>query len=68
MAISHLKLKNLNSDLTTKGRFKMEFKNLIYEIKDRIGVLTLNRPKLLNALNHETLFEMNTLLRQIKEL
>jgi len=45
----------------------MEFKNLIYEIKDKIGILTLNRPKLLNALNHETLFEMNTLLRQIKE-
>ena len=45
----------------------MEFKNLIYEIKDKIGILTLNRPKLLNALNHETLSEMSTLLRQIKE-
>ena len=46
---------------------KMELKNLIYEVKENVGILTVNRPKFLNALNRETLSEMRTLLKKIKE-
>jgi enoyl-CoA hydratase len=36
----------------------MEYKNLIVEIKDDIGILKINRPKALNALNTETVIEI----------
>jgi len=36
----------------------MKYKNLIVEIKDGIGILKINRPKALNALNSETLNEI----------
>ena len=37
---------------------KMEHKNLIVEVKDSIGWITMNRPQALNALNTETLDEL----------
>ncbi len=36
----------------------MDYKNLIVEISDGIGILKINRPKALNALNSETLVEI----------
>ncbi len=36
----------------------MEYKNIIVEIKEGIGILKINRPKALNALNSETLTEI----------
>ena len=36
----------------------MEFKNLIVEITKPIAVITVNRPKVLNALNLETVAEL----------
>ncbi len=36
----------------------MEYKNLIIEIKDKIAIVKVNRPKALNALNSETLDEI----------
>jgi enoyl-CoA hydratase len=37
----------------------MEFKNLIFEITEKgVGIMTINRPKALNALNSETVTEM----------
>lgn len=42
-----------------------EYKNLLFENQDGIGILTMNRPKALNALNTETLSELSQLLDQI---
>lgn len=39
--------------------------NVTYEIKNNIGILTLSRPKALNALNRETLTELNEILEVI---
>ena len=44
----------------------MELKNLIFEVTGRIGRITMNRPQALNALNSETLVELNTVLDRIE--
>jgi enoyl-CoA hydratase len=36
----------------------MEFKNIIIEIKEKVGIVKINRPDALNALNTETLSEL----------
>ena len=40
----------------------MEYKTIIYEKKDRIGTITLNRPKSMNALNGDVLRELSDVL------
>lgn len=42
------------------------YKTLIYEIKDRIGVLTINRPEKLNALSNELTEELERLLAEVE--
>ena len=44
----------------------MQYQNVILEIKDKIGVLTINRPKKMNALNGETIEEINGAVEEIK--
>jgi len=44
----------------------VELKNLIYEVKDEIGYLTLNRPKKLNALSPELMEEFRAALDRIE--
>lgn len=36
------------------------FRNIIYEKRDGVAIITINRPQVLNALNKETLLEMNS--------
>jgi enoyl-CoA hydratase len=40
----------------------MAYENLLYEKRDRIGFITFNRPKVLNALNHKTMEELQDVL------
>ena len=37
---------------------RSEFKNVLYEVKEAVVYVTLNRPKVLNALNRETISEL----------
>jgi enoyl-CoA hydratase len=45
----------------------MEFKNLKFEKDGNIGILTLSRPKALNALNTEVLLELKSAVEIIQE-
>ncbi len=40
---------------------------VILEVKDGVGILTINRPDKLNALNNEVLSELNTIINDINE-
>jgi len=43
----------------------MEFKNIIVEIKDKVGIVKINRPDALNALNTETLGELRKAMHSL---
>lgn len=45
----------------------MEFNNILFEIKNNIGYVTINRPEKLNALNDETLDDLRKCFSSIKE-
>jgi enoyl-CoA hydratase/carnithine racemase len=41
------------------------YKNILFEQKDKVGLITLNRPKALNALCQELFTELNDLLAKV---
>ena len=45
----------------------MAYENLLYEKRDRIGFITFNRPKVLNALNRKTMEELRDVLAAARE-
>ena len=45
----------------------MDFKNILLEKKDRIAKITINKPKVLNALDLEVLEELSCAVKDIKE-
>ncbi len=49
-----------------EGMIVSEFNNLKLEVENEIAVLTISRPGALNALNSETLDELNTALTEIE--
>jgi len=44
----------------------MEYANIIYEKADGISKITINRPKVMNALNADTVKELNHALKEAK--
>ena len=45
----------------------MEFKNILLSVENEIGILTINRPKVLNALNIETLKDLQAGIQEVKD-
>src|SRR5438270_14013277 len=43
------------------------FENITYDVKGSIGYITLNRPKVMNALNRRTVEELNAAFHAAKE-
>lgn len=44
----------------------MKFETIIFEYKEKYAILTMNRPQAMNALNHQTLREMNEALDDLE--
>lgn len=45
----------------------MEFETLLVDVHERVGLITLNRPKALNALNGQLIAELNLALDQLEK-
>lgn len=45
----------------------MNYKNLLYEKRDSIAYITFNRPKVLNALNRQTMQELEAILTDARD-
>ena len=45
----------------------MDLKLLAYEVKGKVGIITINRPEVLNAIDEEAIVEMNALLDEIEK-
>ena len=45
----------------------MELKNVILEMEEHLAIVTINRPKALNALNSETLKDLNTVIDDLEK-
>lgn len=45
----------------------MAYENVLLEKEDRVAILTINRPKALNALNNDTLVDIKSAITEIKE-
>jgi enoyl-CoA hydratase len=44
----------------------MAFRNISLDLRDRVAIVTINRPDKLNALNHDTLAELDAAIEQVR--
>lgn len=44
----------------------MAYENLLFEVREGVGLLTFNRPKVLNAVNARTIEELDDAVRQVE--
>jgi enoyl-CoA hydratase len=65
--VTSIRVLNINDcrDLTATKWTIMEYKTLHFELTDRIGIITLNRPEVLNALNKQFFSDLSTLLDKL---
>lgn len=49
------------------GEQNMTFKNIVIERKDSIGIIKISRPKVLNALNKDTIRELSNAVEKLEE-
>ncbi len=45
----------------------MEYQNVLYEVRNRIAYVTVNRPKVLNALNRQTVDELRDIFLDVRQ-
>lgn len=45
----------------------MSYNNLLYEVEDKIAIITFNRPDVLNALNQETIRELKEVALSVRD-
>jgi len=45
----------------------MEYRNILFEVENNVAVITLDRPKVLNAINLETMLEFNNAINKCKD-
>ena len=43
----------------------MDYKNIIKEVTEKTCLITINRPKFLNSLNNETIYELSDCIKSI---
>ena len=55
------------SALEVRPPVTLEFENVLYEKRDAIAYVTINRPKVLNALNMATMGELRSVFTQLKD-
>ena len=45
----------------------MSYNNLLYEVEDKIAIISIDRPEVLNALNQETFHELNEAVLSVRD-
>ncbi|MCH8288326.1 MAG: enoyl-CoA hydratase/isomerase family protein [Candidatus Marinimicrobia bacterium] len=45
----------------------MSYNNLLYEVEDKIAIISIDRPEVLNALNRETFHELNEAVLSVRD-